>query len=245
MYAAGTKTRIQNLLNEGHIDSGFIPRFVFITAIADRDRVRPVGPPAPIDEEARGKITDELFDINFRFNSPRLVISNDGQSSGNLKPQFEAYLTPAAWLRYNRFETTLTNNALDSGLNHLTPVYDRLAKSTLKAAMLIAASMHSADAGATVTVTEDDIIHAIYYCRHWFMYASEIVNSIGDSQDERVMNQIFEFVTGTGKLGVTRAEIMRRYKLDSRRAELFLTTLLQRKLIFSNQVNGQPRFVGG
>lgn len=245
MYTAGTKTRIQNLLNEGHIESGFIPRFVFITAIADRDRVRPVGPPEAIDEEARSKITDELFNINFRFNSPRLVVLNDGQTSAGLKPQFEAQLTTAAWNRYNRFEKTLTDNALDSGLNHLTPVYDRLAKSTLKAALLIAGSMHSDDAGSTVKVTEDDIIHAIYYCRHWFMYASEIVNSIGDSQDERVMTQIHEFVVNSGTLGVTRAEIMRRYKLDSRRAELLLTTLLQRRSILANQVSGQPRFIGG
>jgi len=244
MYAAGTKTRIQNLLNEGHIDSGFIPRFVFITAIADPDRVRPVGPPKTVNIEERSLITDELFDINFRYNSPRLVVMNGGHGSANLKPEFEAELTPAAWTRYNKLETTLTNSALESGLNHLTPVYDRLSKSTLKAALLIAASTQGAD-GTTIKVTEEDIIHAIYYCRHWHMYASEIVNSIGDSQDERLMTQIHDFITHTGKLGVTRAELMRRYKLDSRRAELLFTTLLQRKMMFSHSVNGQPRFFGG
>jgi hypothetical protein len=244
MYTAGTKTRIQNLLTESHIDSGFIPRFIFITAVADRDRVRPVGPPKPIDVESRTKITDELFDINFRYNSPRLVVSNDGQNSGNMKPQFDAELTPEAWTRYNEFETTLTNSALDTGLDHLTPVYDRLAKSTLKAALLIAASRQGHDS-STVEVTKEDIIHAIYYCRHWHMYASEIVNSIGDSQDERVMKQIHEFVLNTGELGVTRAEIMRRYKLDSRRAELLLTTLSQRHSIVANSTSGQPRYYGG
>lgn len=243
MYTAGTKTRIQNLLTESHIDSGFIPRFIFITAIADASRVRPVGPPAPIDIEAREKITNELFDINFRFNSPRLVVLNDGQNSANLKPEFDAELTPAAWARYNLFETTLTNNALEAELNHLTPVFDRLAKSTLKAAMLIAASAQGTD-NSTVTVTEDDIVHAIYYCRHWYMYASEIVNSIGDSQDERVMNQILAFVVKTGKLGVSRADIMKKFKLDSRRAELLITTLSQRHSIVLNSSSGQPRYYG-
>lgn len=244
MYTAGTKTRIQNLLNESHIDSGFIPRFVFVTAIADPTRVRPVGPPAPINVEDRRKITDELFNLNFRYNSPRLVIMNDGQSSSNLKPEFDAELTPEAWARYNKFEKTLTDTALEAGLNHLTPVYDRLAKSTLKAALLIAASCQGDDT-STVVVTEDDIIHAIYYAEYWYKYANEIVNSIGDTQDERIIKQIADFVTSTGELGVTRAEIMRRYKLDSKRAELLLSTMLQRQTIILSRGGGQPRYFGG
>lgn len=244
MYAGGTKTRIQNLLTESHIDSGFIPRFIFITAVADPSRVKPVGPPKPVNMEAREKITEELFSINFRFNSPRLVVMPGGQTAGDYKPEFEAELTPQAWDRYNQFETLLTNNALDTGLDYLTPVYDRLAKSTLKAALLIAASDHFNEDSNTVTVTEDDIVHAIYYCQHWHMYASEIVNSIGDSQDERLMKLIQEFVVGTGRLGVTRAEIMRRYKLDSRRAELLLTTLIQRQSVHTNSTSGLPRFYG-
>lgn len=243
MYTAGTKTRIQNMLTEGHIDSGFIPRFIFITAVADPSRVRPVGPPAPVNVEEKEKIVQELFDINFRFNSPRLVIMPNGMESANLRPQFEAKMTAEAWDRYNKLESTLTNAALDAELDHLTPVYDRLAKSTLKAAILLAASYQGADS-TDVLVTEDDMIHAIYYCRQWYRYANEIVNSIGDSQDERVMKQIQEFVAGTRELGVTRAEIMRKFKLDSRRADLLLTTLSQRSLIAMTHVSGQPRYFG-
>jgi len=244
MYTAGTKTRIQNLLTETHIDSGFIPRFIFLTAVADPSRVRPVGPPAPMNYQARNAIIDELSNINFRFNSPRLVISPGGQTSSNLRPEFEAELTPEAWARYNEFETTLTNAALETGLPHLTPVYDRLAKSTLKAAMLITASYKGEDTDK-ITIEKDDLTHAIYYAQYWFNYASEIVNSIGDSQDERVMKQIVDFVNIAGKLGVTRAEIMRRYKLDAKRTDLLLSTLLQRQVLAFSKAGGQPRYYGG
>jgi Protein of unknown function (DUF3987) len=243
MYAGGTKTRIQDLLNESHIETGFIPRFVFITAVADPDRVRPVGPPKALDTTEREKIIDEMFDINMRFNSPRLVVMSDGKTSGNLKPEFEAELTQEAWDRYNLFESTLTNAALETGLAHLTPVYDRLAKSMLKAALLIAAAQQGED--NKVTVKLEHILHAIYYTKHWYIYASEIVNGIGKNQDERVMDKIIDYVVNAGKIGVSRADIMRRYRLDSRRAELLLTTLTQRRNIFTNQYQGQPRYFGG
>jgi hypothetical protein len=76
------------------------------------------------------------------------------------------------------------------------------------------------------------------------MYASEIVNSIGDSQDERLMKQIHEFVVRNSEVGVPRAELMRKFKLDSRRADLLLTTLAQRRMITLNQSSGQPRYYG-
>jgi len=243
MYTAGTKTRIQDLLTEGHIDTGFIPRFIFITAVADPARVRPVGPPVAMKEDEKQRIIEEMSDINFRYNSPRLVIMSDGKTSGNLKPEFEAELTQEAWDRYNLFESTLTNAALETGLSYLTPVYDRLAKSMLKAAMLLAAS-NQGESGKVV-IGLDDILHAIYYTKHWFIYASEIVNGIGKSHDERVMDKIVEYVQSSGKIGVARADIMKRYRLDHRRAELLLTTMTQRRVIFMNQYQGQPRYFGG
>ena len=243
MYTGGTKTKIQDLLTESHIESGFIPRFIFITAVADPERVRPVGPPQPINIEEKKKITDELFDINLKYNAPRLIVMPDGKTSGNLRPQYDAQLTPRAWLRYNKLETTLTKAAMDTGLPHLTAVYDRLAKSTLKAALLIAASEQGED--GDVTVDLQHIIHAAYYCQHWFIYASEIVNGIGKSQDERLIDKIVNYATEAGRMGVSRSDIMRKFMLDSKRADLIMTTIIQRRLLFSINLHGQPRYHGG
>lgn len=242
IFAGGVKTKMQMLLNEEHVNSGFIPRFVFITAVADRDRVRPVGPPVKVTYEERNLIKDELINIDMQYNSPRMVLMPDGKSTASLRPEFDASLTPEAWERYNQLENTLTNAALDTGLPHLTPVYDRLAKSTLKAAILIAASQQLD--GGSVTVEEKDIVHAIYYCRHWHVYASEMVNGIGKSSDERMIDAIVDFSIQAGPMGVGRSDIMRKFRLDSRRAELLLTTINQRRLLFLSSFGGQPRYVG-
>lgn len=243
MFTGGIKTKTQALLNEEHINSGFIPRFVFITAVADPSRVRPVGPPIQRNQDEKTKIKDELFQIDLNYNSPRMIVLPDGKTTAHLKPEFEISLSGEAWARYNILESTLTNTALSIGIDHLTPVYDRLAKSTLKAAILIAASRQT-EPSDNVVVELDDILHAIYYCKHWYVYANEIVSNIGKSNDERTIDKIMEFVLDASVGGVSRSDIMRAFHLDSRKAELLLTTIVQRRLVFVSHFSGQPRYVG-
>lgn len=242
ILAGGTRTKTQELMTEELISSGFVPRFVFITAKADPSRVRPVGPPKPIDTEKKSRIRNELFDIYDFYNRERLIMIGEAQREAHLKPDFEASMTPDAWARYNQLEDTLMHAAIDTGLSYLTPVYDRLAKSTLKAAILIAASQVS-DQGSVV-VTEEDLIHAIYYCRFWQEYVSEVVNGIGKTADERTIDRIVEFVKATEGASVGRSDIMRMFRLDSKRAELIMSTIVQRRLVRVVQIGGQPRYVG-
>lgn len=242
LFAGGVKTKTQDLLTEEHINSGFIPRFVFITAVADRDRVRPVGPPITHNLNDREKIKDELMDMYVTYNTPRMITLPNASGTAHIAPEFEASLTPEAWLRYNEFETTLTHASLDSGITYLTPIYDRLAKSTLKAAMLIAASRQGENGSVVVELA--DLLHAIYYCRQWHVYVSEIVGGIGKSPDERMMDKIIEFVTRHGAHGASRSDIMRMFKLDSKRTELLMTTITQRRLLLVTTFQGQPRYVG-
>lgn len=243
IFCASVKTKLQNLLNDEHVNSGFIPRFVFITAEPDLSRVRPIGPPRPISVEDKERIKDELITIDINFNRPRMIVipgSNGGTAT--IKPMFQANLTEEAWDRYNQLETTLINAAIETGLPHLTPMYDRLAKSTLKAALLIAASRQGEKGDITVDV--EDVIHAIYYARNWHAYASEIVNGIGKSPDERMMDRILYFVNTKGAAGVSRSDIMRTFPIDHKKAELYLTTIFQRRQVIVTQHNGQPRYVG-
>jgi len=195
-----------------------------------------------VNLEDKQKIKDELFDIYDFFNRERLILMPDGKTQAHIKPDFDARMTPQAWARYNKLESSLTNAALETGVPHLTPVYDRLAKSIMKAAMLIAASQ--VRDGGNITVTEEDVIHAIYYGRHWHAYASEIVSGVGKSPDERTMDAIIDMVVKSDKIGVDRSAIMRQFKLDAKRADLLLTTIVQRRLVMVIQLAGQPRYVG-
>lgn len=242
IFAGGVKTKTKQILNEEHVSSGFVPRFVFITAVADPSRVRPVGPPLQINREEKDKIKNELFDIYDFYNRDRTILMPDGRTTAHIRPTFEAVMTTEAWDRYNQLESTLTNAALETGIDHLTPVYDRLAKSILKASILIAASRQRDD--AMVVVEVEDVIHAIYYGRFWQEYASDVVQGIGKSQDERMIDQIVDFVYKGGKLGITRAEIMRKFRLDAKRTELLMTTILQRRILVASQIGGHPRYIG-
>jgi hypothetical protein len=234
MFVGGVKTKTQFLLTEEHVSSGFMPRFVLITAEPDPSRIRPVGPPVDLYTEEREMIRNEISVLYDHYNTPRIV-----KGIGTVPPSFEAFLTPEAWKRYNEFENTMTKAALDSGLNHLTPVYDRLAKSTLKAAMLIAASRKMS---GDVTVELEDLLHALYYCKSWHVYSSEIVNGIGLSHDERIIEAIVKTISNSGDLGVPRSKIMSIYKLSAKRAELLFSTMEQRRLVRKVSTRGEPRY---
>jgi hypothetical protein len=111
---------------------------------------------------------------------------------GSMPTEFAATLTQDAWARFNVFETQMRNTALSTTLAHLVPVHERLSMSTLKAAVLIAASRKRVDDG--LVVEEIDILHAIYYAQFWRQYVCEVVNGIGKTQDERLIDRIYEQV---------------------------------------------------
>src|SRR6185369_5588336 len=242
IYAGGVKSKTKHILSEEHISSGFIPRFIFITAVADPTRVRPVGPPRAIDLKEKAKVRDEMFDIYDFYNRERMLLMPDGMTTGHIKPTYEAIMSTDAWERYNQLESTMSDTALASGLDHLTPVYDRLAKSTLKAAILIAASRRRDE--QLVMIELEDILHAIYYCRLWQEYVSEVVQGIGKSADERMIDLIVDCIIQGGKLGVSRSEIMRKFRIDAKRMELLMSTIIQRRIVYTAQVSGQPRYIG-
>lgn len=237
MYVGGIKSKTQMMITEELVMGGFLPRFIMITAEPDLSKVRPIGPPVPQDVESRELIKNELIDLHNHYVQETTVTRN-GVAIGKTVKDYKAKLTPEAWQRYNQYEMLMTKTALDAGLDYLTPVYDRLAKSTLKAAILIAASGQRSD---QVVVELPDLIHAIYYARQWRAYASEIVNGIGKTYDERLMDKIYITVR-SAKLGAARDELMNMFMLDSKRADLLFKTMEQRKIIKLVDINGERRY---
>lgn len=238
IFAGGIKDKTQMLLTEEHVMSGFIPRFIFITAEGDPANIRPTGPPIPIkDLDERELLRNELQDIYNHYAMPHPVIQG-GRMVGSLPAEFAATLTQEAWARFNIFEEQMRQAAFSTGLNYLVPVHERLSTSTLKAAVLLAAARKREDG---LVVEEIDIIHAIYYAQRWREYASEIVNGIGKTYDGRLIDRIFEYVR-TNDSGVSRAELMTIFQLDVKRADLIFSTMIQRNLIFAMEMGGQKRY---
>jgi hypothetical protein len=230
MYVGGIKDKTQDMVTEELVMGGFIPRFIIISGELDVSRMQELGPPKPLRLEEREVLKNELIDLRNHY-VKQASISRHGENIGRIQNIYEASLTPEAWKRYNQFETTLISSALSTGLGYLTPVCDRLAKSTLKAAMLIAASMQRKD---RVVVTIEDLLHAISYAKGWYEYASEIVNCVGKTQEEKLITKIQTLVIRAGTNGVPRSEIMNIFGLDAKRADLLFRTMEQRMLIIKN-----------
>lgn len=234
MLAGGIKNKVCSLLTTEYISSGFLPRFVFITAESSIDNVRPVGPPLAKDTTGRDKILARIHEMHSHYHTEPKLIQRDGKLFHEAAQHWNAELTSAAWTRYNLLEADMMRSALSTdNPDIMTPTYDRLSKSGLKAAVLLAASENLVTNGATVIVTEAHILQAAALVEQWRGYTNDVVASIGVTQDEILYSKITNYVTRTP--GVPRSKIMQQYHLTARTAEQLLATLEQRGLIMRNR----------
>jgi hypothetical protein len=242
MFAGGIRTRILELLTVEHVASGFMPRFVFIAAESDLNRLKPLGPPTDQSVGQRQQIIDEFRRLHNFYNKDQLV-QIDGKTL-SMPKKWDARLTPEAWMRYNELETKM----LDSGLKSLhadlmTPTFDRLSKSGLKCATLLAAARNK---GQEVIVELEDILHAFYYIEQWRTYTVMVMQNVGKSSNERQLERIYQAIKSHPN--ILRSAVMQKYHLTAREADASLSTLEQRGLIIRQRSGKSERLsavVGG
>lgn len=111
----------------------------------------------------------------------------------------------------------------------LTPVYDRLSKSVLKVAVLLAASEQRDD---EVTADEVDVLKAISFCIKWREYAIDVINGVGSTAVEREIERIHKSIVKHP--GISRSQLMQKYHLTARNADQIFATLEQRGLVTRN-----------
>lgn len=229
VFAGGIRNRVQALLTQEHVSSGFIPRFVFVTAESDTARIRPLGPPTPRDMGNRNVLLSELADMIAHYHV---------EVGKHEVKKWDAVLTTQAWARYNKLESDFMQSGLDSERpDMMTPMFDRLAKSTLKAAILLAASRQREE---YVTVEEQDIVTAIRYGSMWRNYAIEVVNGVGRSVFEREIEKVYAAIQRAP--GISRSKLMQNYHLTSKSADAVFDTLIQRGLVVPSKVGGTTVF---
>lgn len=228
IFGGGIKDKVTGSLTLEHIGSGFIPRFVFITAESDVTRIKPIGPPSSRNNLQRTILIKKLEEIRKHYNpvKPLMISKNDIQAAPN---DIEATLTDDAWIRYNKFETDM----VELGVKHnvpeaMTPMYDRLAKSVLKCAVLIAGSRNTET--SEVVVELSDMLRAIGYGTHWKTFADDIVSNVGKSDFEKITDRVYKHINAR-KAGVPKSTVMRYYRLSARDMSAVLDTLEQRALI--------------
>jgi hypothetical protein len=115
---------------------------------------------------------------------------------------------------------------------------DRLSKSGLKAAMLIAASRQRGD---KIVIELEDMVRAIYYVRGWRKYVIEVMNNVGRSAAEHHLDAVYRSVRRKG--GCTRSTLMQNHHLSARDADQIFLTLEQRGLISRTKVGRSEMIV--
>jgi ribosomal protein S25 len=222
MFTGGIRERILSLLDYDSVSSGFLPRFLFITAESDITRLRPLGPPTERSIGKRELIRARLATIHSHYRRLQEVSVNGTKLVG--QKRWDASLTDEAWERYNKFEADMLKHGFESANRDLvTPVFDRLSKSTLKMAVLVAAARNLTD---RVVVEERDLLKAIFYVEQWREFVAQIINSVGRTAAEKTIDKVYESVVK--KPGVTRSELMQHHRLTAREADNVFTTLDQR-----------------
>jgi len=225
IFAGGIRNRVQGLLTHEHVSSGFIPRFVFVTAESDTSRLQPLGPPTVKDLGNRDLLIRRMERLVEGYGQASHVTVRALNQKVPAEPNVRAELTPDAWTRYNLLENDLVKSGLESEKPELmTPLFDRLSKNILKAAILLAAARQVDQEG--VTVEEADIVHAIRYGKQWRAYAIEIVNGIGKTSYERDLERILGAIVK--RPGIARSALMQSYHLTAQQANAIFDTLMQR-----------------
>jgi len=231
-FSGGIRSKMLDILGYQHVSSGFLPRFIFITAESDITRLKPIGPPTKEDLTAKNDLLSKMTSMYQKY------AVNSATSTGTtvtLNREWPVELTSDAWDRYNEFEVALLDFAMKShDPSLLTPMMDRLAKSGLKASVLLAASKMPHN---KIEVQLIDILHAFRYIEQWAKHTMYIVNNLGTSQDEKKMQRILDEVQSNP--GVTRSALMQKNYLTAKDADTIFITLEQRNTIRREKRGGR------
>jgi hypothetical protein len=240
IFAGGIKTRMQSLLSFEHVSSGFMPRFVFITAETDLNKIRPMGPPSIKDLGEREFIKGRIQALYSHYNRSTQLQLNGEMLEASHPMQWDAELTADAWKRYGAFEKDMMVAGTSSSRPDLmVPTFTRLTVSGLKAAVLLAACRRMADDGKVI-VEEVDVVRAIKYVQGWREHGNNVLNGIGKTSLERDLDRILRAIVNTP--GISRSKLMQNFHLTARQADAIFNTLEQRAQITSTRVGRGQAF---
>lgn len=240
MFAGGIKTKMNELVRTEHVTSGFIPRFLFITAEGDLTKMSPLGPPREIDSSRKDDLLLWMNNMNGHFWQ-----HNKRKIAGKLRmtqSEFEVKLTPEAWNRYNEFEHKMMQDALNSDeAQNLTPTFARMAISGLKCAVLLAASESLDNDSASVVVEIEHLLRAFYFIEKWREHTMYVISNLNMSQNERVLQnvlaEIYRHPTNNSRSG-----IMKKFQLSSAKMDAMIRTLEERGHIKAKRTGKTYRY---
>jgi hypothetical protein len=234
ILCGGTPNRVHASINDLFVLSGFLPRFLVVKG--DSQVHRRLGPSKENDSTKRTKILNTLADLYENYACPVPQTLNGHKVLTN--PRYMARLTTEAWTAWNDLDEMLEKAAQDSLIKELAlPTMNRLGMSMLKMSAIFAAIRQRpgefASSSPSIIVDVEDVLNAAWYCQKWGKNAIDLVINAGKSVYERDVERITEYIGEHP--GVQRTEILRRFHLTAKDADMLMQTIEQRGLVRKEQ----------
>jgi Protein of unknown function (DUF3987) len=237
-FGGGIREKAYSALTEEHVLSGFLPRFLVVSGNTDMSRVRPTGPASVSNLAQREQLRQRFADIHRTYN--KSSIATVGGQEVILDVPVEVTMTDKAWERYSTIELLMAQTASESAeASRALPTFERLSRSLLKMAMLVAAARQEPEDGS-IEVGLIDILAAARYVQCWGPSSIDLINSVGQTQSQQKLGQILAGITRYP--GITRSQLMRHFHLTKREADDIESTLLDRQQIAIVQSGRSKRY---
>lgn len=228
-FGGGIRDKVYSHLTDEYILSGFLPRFLVVGGLADLERIRNTGPQSQSGFVERQRIVNQLLDAREQYQvsgtmkiaGQEIEIDNTSHRSLN-----QAILTDEAWKRYHKVETTMVEVAYNSYLSTLAlPTFERLSRSVLKLAVLLAAS-RQVPKERKIEVAEIDVIQAARFIQRWGHYSIELILNVGKTPVLRLLDKVRRTIEN--KPGIMKSEILRQHHVSSRELNEVIINLIDR-----------------
>lgn len=226
-FGGGIRDRMYELLSEEYVLSGFLPRFLIVSGEADLSRLRRTGPATGDSDSYRRRLKEFLEDKYEAYNQIR-QIKLLGQET-TLSQQIDMSMTPKAWEAYGDIEDAMVKKAWSSDQAMIAlPTFERLSRSLMKMAMLLAATRCDPENDKAVC-TEVDIATAARFVENWGRWTIDLLHKAGRRSSERMLDKVLMKIAKNPD--ISRGKIGQTMHLSSRELDEILKTLEDRGLI--------------
>ena len=228
IFGGGIKDAILANVTSEHVTSGFLPRFLFISGKSDVTKIRPIGVKTVASQDVENMLHAELVRYHATY-AGTIQVEAGGQLI-TVPRHIVAEATEDAWEAFNSFQKELARYASGAhNSDHLLPTFERTAISAMKMATLIAATRQEPSITDRITVEAEDVEHALGYVQKWLPYTIELIDGVGRSAQEQIIEEIHEFVIRNQ--GVVKSMLMRRFRLTAFDYKIIMETMTARGLL--------------
>jgi len=225
-FGGGIRDKMYALLNDEHILSGFLPRFLIVGGDADLSKMRPTGPLAPSIDSKRRELRERFVHLHTIYSGMSEMEIPEADTVLKIPTQTEVVLTNEAWQFFQDTEMLLAKAASESTASMVAqPTFGRLAWSAFKMAMLFAACRQEPKKGK-ITAELVDLQAAVYYVQKWGIHTVDLILNVGRTTNQRIISKVYEHVRR--RPGCTRSEISRVHHLSKKELDVILDTLIDR-----------------